>query len=453
MGFHPLPRPVAALCSVVAAATVLAAQTPGPTRPRTLIAGARILDASAGTYSSPSFVLVEGSRIVSVTPKRPDSLLEDTQTIDAAGLTLVPGLVDAHARVSPMDDLDADYFAAMALAHGVTTVRGLNVRTAWAITQRQRIDSGRTPAPRLFTSGRGIDQAARPDLWLFDAASPAAAADEAKRQASAGVDWVVGYAHVTINTYQALAAAVKGTGTRLAAHPGAASLADLAAAGVHSIETVDYPMSGGKSGAAPASDERWPALQARDAASLVRALVKADVTLVPLLARALLQAYPEEVAADPQLTMLPVSRRDAVVAAAKATKWPEVQAHRKDWNSRAAFLKRFVQAGGRVAAGTGFDEAGYPVPGAGIHTELAALVRAGLTPADAIRAATVNGARLLNAQDRIGAVQPGLAGDLILVEGDPLLSVADLGKIRHVIRNGEVMELEELLKRTGKNSR
>lgn len=453
MGFRPLSCLFAALCSVVATASLLTAQAPGPTRPRTLIAGARILDAAAGTYSSPSFVLVEGSRIVSVTTKRPDSLLEDTQTIDAAGLTLVPGLVDAHARVSPMDDLDADYFAAMALAHGVTAVRGLNVRTVWGVAQRQRIDSGRALAPRLFTSGRGIDQAARPDLWLFDAASPAAATDEAKRQTAAGVNWVVGYAHVPADTYRALAAAVAGTGTRLAAHPGAASLADLAAVGVHSIETVDYPMSGRTSGAASASDERWPALPARDAATLAAALVKADVTLVPLLARALLHAYPEDIASDAHLTKLPAPRREAILAAAKAIKWPEIQAHRKDWTARAAFLKRFVQAGGRVAAGTGFDEVGYPVPGAGIHTELAALVRAGLTPADAIRAATVNGARLLNALDGIGVVQPGLAGDLVLVEGDPLTSIGDLGKVRHVIRNGEVMGPEELLRRAGKNSR
>lgn len=453
------------LLLLAAAGASLIGQEPSPTRPRTLIGGVRILDAEAGTYLPPSFVLIEGNRIRVVGRDRPASVLEDTRTIDGQGLTLVPGLVDTHAQVSPTDDLDADYFALMNLAHGVTSVRGINVRTPWGVSQRKRILSGSSAGPRLFISGRGIDQAARPDLWLFDAPSAAAAADEARRQASAGVDWIAGYEHVTAETYRAMAAAVKGTPTRIAARPGAASLSELAAAGVHSIETLDYPIAGsdrlrqgygasaearGAEAEDPASatlGARWPAVPPRDATALVRALVKANVTLVPLLGQNLVQAYPDDVAADAELAKLPAARRERVVATAKAVRRPDVDVHRKDWTARARFLKQFVAAGGRVTAGTGFESTGYPVPGAGLHTELAAFVRAGLTPVDAIRAATVAGAALLGAADRIGTVKPGMEADVMLVEGDPLSSVGDLAKIRYVIRAGVVLEPKDLLAR------
>lgn len=437
------------LSVVAAAAGVLAlAQDRAATVPRTLIAGARLLDAAAGSYLPPSYVLIEGDRIVSVTPGPPGTLPEGTQTIDAKGATLVPGLVDAHAQAAPTGDLDADYFALMNLAHGVTAVRALNVRTAWGVAQRQRVRSGRTAGPRLYISGRGIDQAGRADLWLFDAPDAQAAGGEASRQAASGVDWVAGYDHVTAGAYRAMVAAVAGKPVRVAARPGAASLSELAAAAVHSIESLDHPLAGQRPGStAAAAAERWPALQARDAAAIVRALVRADVTVVPLLAVNLVRAYPEEVARDRSLAMLTDGRRANLVANTKSIRRPEIAASRADWTARNAFLKRFLDAGGRIAAGTGFETAGYPVPGAGLHTELATLVRAGLAPADAIRAATIRGADLLGASGQIGAIKPGMAADLIIVSGDPLSSVGDLAKITHVIRGGEVLDPKELLGR------
>jgi imidazolonepropionase-like amidohydrolase len=87
------------------------------------------------------------------------------------------------------------------------------------------------------------------------------------------------------------------------------------------------------------------------------------------------------------------------------------------------------------------------MPGLGIHREIAALVKAGLTPADAIRAATTNAAELLGAAKTLGAIAPGFGADFIVVTGDPLASVADLAKILHVVRRGEVLDPKDLLAR------
>jgi len=88
---------------------------------------------------------------------------------------------------------------------------------------------------------------------------------------------------------------------------------------------------------------------------------------------------------------------------------------------------------------------GYNVPGAGVHRELAMLVAAGLSPADAVRAATVNCAELVGAGDTLGQIAAGFKADLIAVDGDPLARVADLQRISLVVRGGEVVEREQLL--------
>ena len=115
-----------------------------------------------GRYLAPAAVFIENGRIKSVTPEPPASLPNGTARVKAAGSVLVPGLVDAHAWAAPAASLEADYFYLMGLAHGVTGFRVLNVRTGWGVAQRERSISGEILAPRLWTSGRGINQGAEP---------------------------------------------------------------------------------------------------------------------------------------------------------------------------------------------------------------------------------------------------------------------------------------------------
>jgi imidazolonepropionase-like amidohydrolase len=117
------------------------------------------------------------------------------------------------------------------------------------------------------------------------------------------------------------------------------------------------------------------------------------------------------------------------------------------WASHLAFIKRFVAVGGRVATGSGFEGSGYPAPGIGVHQEIAALVEAGLTPIEAIRAATLNGALLLGGTDKQVGIQPGFAANLFVVQGDPLNNAADLVRVSSVIRNGRLLDSRELLAR------
>ena len=438
-----VPAVPLALCGLAASvlAAHLLAQPQPPAPPALLITGARILDPVAGQYLPAAAVLIENGRIRSITPKSPDPLPSDTQTIAATGQTIVPGLIDAYASAAPTPDLDASYFARMALAHGVTATRALNLQTTWSVSQRTRVEAGGTLAPRMWVSGRGIDQGARPDLWLVDAPNAAIAANEAQRQVAAGVNWIAGFDHLPPDVYKAIVAATTGTGVRVSAMPGASSMADLASAGVHTIDTLAWPIAARKSADdAAAADRAWTDTPAPALAALATQLARSQIALVPLLASSMIQAFPQDVARDASLALLPEARQRALLDRAIAVTVTDTRRARRVWAAQTAFLTRFVKAGGRISIGTGFDLAGYPVPGAGVHTEMAALVRAGLTPADAIRAATTNAVAMLGTEGAAGTIAAGADADLLIVEGDPLATIGDLSRITHVVRRGELLE-------------
>jgi len=92
------------------------------------------------------------------------------------------------------------------------------------------------------------------------------------------------------------------------------------------------------------------------------------------------------------------------------------------------------------------------VPGAGLHRELAALVRAGLSPIEAIRAATSTAADLVGAKPTVVRFTPGTDANFIIVSGDPLKKIDDLAAITHVVRAGEVFDPKVLLARFSQSS-
>ncbi|MFO7692386.1 MAG: hypothetical protein R6V57_04810 [Vicinamibacterales bacterium] len=436
-----VPLSIAAAAAIALGALATARQ-PAAKAP-VLVEGARVLDVARGRYLPPAAVYVENGRIKSVTPEPPASLPGGTVRIQAAGSVLVPGLIDAHAWAAPTAGLEADYFYLMGLAHGVAGFRVINARTGWGVAQRERSIAGGILAPRLWTSGRGINQGASPDRWLFDATDPEVAVGEVRRQIDAKVNWIAGYESLPPDIYTAMVGAARRSGVRISGRPGASSMMDLAAAGVASIETLGYPLEP-RSG--PAADA-WPAVAARDLNALQTRLVRGRVTLVPIMAAALAGAFPEEAAGDPALALLPGARREALKATLKKLPAADVAKAKRAWTSQAAFLKRFVGAGGRVAAGTGFELAGYPVPGAGLHRELSALVRAGLPPIEAIRAATSTAADLVGVQPASARFAADADANFIVVSGDPLEKIEDLAAITHVVRAGEVFDPKVLFAR------
>jgi imidazolonepropionase-like amidohydrolase len=155
--------------------------------------------------------------------------------------------------------------------------------------------------------------------------------------------------------------------------------------------------------------------------SLSRAMVKRRVALAPMLAS-------EEI-----MFLGPAGRWRANYPSPTGT---AREGARASIDAMMRFVQRFHEAGGTIIAGTG----GHPSGGAAIHDELSALVRAGLTPAEALRAATFDAARALRWEGRIGTVTVGKLADLLILGADPLLDVGNAARIEAIMLDGRFID-------------
>ena len=413
--------------------------------PPLVVTGARWLDVASGRNRALAAVVVENGRVRAVHDRQPPALPDGATRIDATDLTIVPGLVDALAHAAPTPDLDADYFYRLSLAHGVLVMRAVEVPLAWGAAQRQRVSAGEVLAPRLRVAGGpiGLPPAATANASgngvnaaSGDAAERAAAADEVRRQARLGADWVRLHPGASAGITAAVVAAARAHGVRVSAAAGATPLTELAETGVQAIEGL--------------GDAGWDRLAPAEAKRLAERVAKSRVVLIPLLRLAVEREFGRDhplVAAE-LAALAPNIRarvnRDGGTAPSARSRTRQAPPASRSWEARLGFLRAFVAAGGRVAVASGATSAGWPQPGMAIRHEIALLVTAGLSPLDALRAATVWPADMLQADRRAG-LTPGGPADFFAVRGDPLADVGALADIALIVRGGERLERDDLL--------
>ena len=103
-------------------------------------------------------------------------------------------------------------------------------------------------------------------------------------------------------------------------------------------------------------------------------------------------------------------------------------------------IKAYVDAGGKLYSGT--DCASFCVPGLGLHQEMELLVEAGVTPLQALQASTINPAEMMRMQNRLGTIEEGKAGDILILDANPLENIRNTRKISRVISRGRVLDGE-----------
>lgn len=435
-----MTRQALLLFALVACAVAVPGTQPVPPL---VVTGARWLDVASGRERAVAAVVVENGRIRAVHERQPPPFPDGATLIDAAGLTIVPGLVDALAHAAPTPDLDADYFYRLSLAHGVVVLRAVEVPLAWGVAQRQRASSGEVLAPRLRVAGAVIGLPAPTttgsprngaQAGSGGAAERAAAAEDVRRQARLGADWVRLHPGASADIAAAVVAAARAHGVRVSATAGATPLAELAGTGVDAIEGL--------------GDAGWDRLAPAEARRLAERVAKSRVVIIPLLRLAAEREFGRDhplVAAE--FAALPPNIRarvDRGVGTAPSARRSARRPTSRSWEARLGFIRALVAAGGRVATASGATSAGWPQPGMAVHHEVALLVDAGLSPLDALRAATVWPADLLKADRRAGFA-PGGPADFFAVRGRPLADVSALADIVFVVRGGERLQRDDLL--------
>ncbi len=367
------------------------------------------------------------------------------RSIEADGLTLMPGLIDAHVHVET-------WALPVFLKYGVTSVRDVHNAPA-TILPLARDDS---PArPRIVAAGALLDGPGSiwPDaIVVTDIASVRRAVRD---QIEAGAAVIKVYTRLSSSIIAAVVQEARARGVPVAAHLGRTTALEAAVAGVTSIEHLSGVADAASSdpqrlkkthddflGGWTAFELEWLSLTPQALDQVSRGLIERGVTLVPTLAlhEAFSRLADDGLGRDPALADVP--------AEVLTGKWaPADIMTRARWTPATLgqfkrvlpilqrFVARYVQLGGRIAAGTDTAQQ-YVVPGASLHRELELYVAGGLTPAQALRAATADAADLLGIAARAGTIDIGKDADLLILEGDPVRDIRATRRIRQVVRGG-----------------
>jgi imidazolonepropionase-like amidohydrolase len=439
------------LCCV--AALVPACTSPG--KGMIALEGATLIDGSGGPPKTDALILVKDGIIKAVARVNEIKVPRGAEEINLIGKTIIPGLIDAHARVER-------WALPRYLAWGVTTVRDLHSPDDSGYAVKKDVDLGSVIGPRMFTAGPAIDGMAA----TLPGASAVAGDEEARQavdqRALAGADLVSVYTKITPELLRPIVDEASTLRLRVAAHVGKIDALTAARLGVVSLEQLSGIVESAVPDPTPyyrANDlfyagltlegEGWSALDSVTVARLARTLAETRVGIVPALIEHETFAHLDDPALSRRLGMSdvpadPTLRVRGVTALLQRTGWRDADfaAFRLARARQDQFVREFKAAGGLVATGT---DAANPllVPGASLHEELALLVAAGFTPIDAITAATRHGAQLLGA-DSLGLLAPTKLADLVVLNRSPVEDVTATRDIAWVMVRGRMLKPDSL---------
>jgi hypothetical protein len=402
----------------------------------TLVRAVRWFDAPLARLQGPSDLYLFGGRIAAIVPAGALQALPD-RVIDGAGQTLLPGLIDMHAHYSDVD-------GPLQLAAGVTTVRDMGNENDELLPLIERIEAGQVPGPHVipagFIEGRS-PYAAHKGFVVDDLDAGLRAVDW---YAARGFGYVKLYNSIRPEWVRPLAERAHARGMKVTGHVPAFMRAEEAVRdGYDELTHVNQLMLNFLVG--PDDDTRTlrrfslvgdRGLEIDPAGPAVTrfiALLKDKaVATDPTLAVFESQFVQRDGEVNPSLAAIadhlpPLIRRgllssDTSLDEAKARTW------RASYDTALRLVGALHRAGVPLLAGTD------ATPGIYFARELELLVRAGIPPAEVLRIATWNGARALGLTERTGRIAPGLAADLVLVEGDPTRDIGAVRRVRLVVQ-------------------
>jgi imidazolonepropionase-like amidohydrolase len=411
--------------------------------------GATLIDGSGGPALPDAVVVVRRGKIESVGTRAGFQLPARTTEVNLSGRWIIPGLVDSHAHLP-------EWALPRYLAWGVTTVRDLHGGLDQILALRKRVNRGELAGPRIYSAGAMIDGLPTTYPDALGANRPQDARKAVDRLVNAGVDFIKVYTRIDPPLLSALLDEAKTFNLKVTGHLGLTDAVTAAKAGISGIEHLSGVPEAASSGAASlyaahyrsffagwtAFERSWAGLDSAALARVAGELAARKVTLIPTLV--LHETYSRlddsTVLRDTMLKAVPQSEQrrwnlpDMIARAGWTAN--DFSAFRSSRPRQDLFLRLFHDAGGTIAAGT--DAANQLlVPGYSEHQEMALLVAAGLSPRDAIVAATRNGALLLGV-DSLGLIAPGKVADLVVLSADPHNDIRNTLAIERVMSRGQM---------------
>ena len=404
-----------------------------------------VIDGSSPTPRSDRTVVIRGTRIVAEGPSSSVSVPANARVIDGRGKFLIPGLWDMHVHLAMPGGKDV---LPLYIANGVTGVRDMAgdwpTLTAW----RREVANGSVIGPRIVASGPYLEGGDVPIPHIL-VRTPADAAPAVDSLVRLGVDFIKVHGQLTRESYFAIARAARARKVAFAGHVsrlvGAADASDSGQASIEHILAIPNSCTRAESISLAPRFTVQAALGRCSSASLAplaEKLRRNGTHVVPtLVAQLEVARWPKrDLPGDSVQHYLPDSMRKYV-----AEIFPMVDSVPPGadivglqlFDKRVATAGLLHRAGVTVLVGTDAPLRNSP-PGFGLHEEMLLLTRAGMTPFEVIRAATLESARFMGLSDSLGTIGVGKVADIVLLSANPLTDIRNSSRTEYVVSNGRI---------------
>jgi Tol biopolymer transport system component/imidazolonepropionase-like amidohydrolase len=389
-----------------------------PTTTMVVHAG-RLVDMKSAAARTDVDVVITGNKITSVVPHADAN--HTGHVIDASNLTVMPGLIEFHSHLQP----DFGESAGRAwLAFGITTVRSPGNTPYEPVEEREASEANVRIGPRVYGTGNLMEWQRVYYKMGIAISSVAHFELELQRAKVLQYDLLKSYVRLPDLQQKRMVEFAHSIGIPVATH-------EIFPASFVGVDNTEHTSATSRRGYSP----KMATLQ-RSYDDVIQLFGKSGRYLTPTMFGAGRQVFVGDPSLkdDPRFKLYPewMQQQTAQMANLAAPN------QGVDPTGNGKMVMDVMHAGAVIVAGTDTPNA------INLHGELAAYVAAGMTPYEALKAATVNPAQAL-ALDA-GTIEAGKLADLVIVDGDPLANVANAHKVRRVIANGRVYEMEQLIK-------
>ena len=439
--------------------------TNAPAQPRSgkvlAICGGTLIDGTGRSPIEDAVILIEGDRIKAIGAKNEIVAPKGSIEIDARGKTLLPGFIDGHGHYE-------DFAGEIYLHLGVTTCPDIQTTRDdfWSMAQRDGIKLGKIRGPRIWSAGKAVGQTGDTSAMgggrrgAMPIKGPAEGREMVRWKKKMGLDQIKIGESIHGETLKAVVDEAHSLGFSAIAH--SLDVIESAEAGVNAVEhhwSIGLTSVMDLEKKAKLIADRWHGrldteemtfyYETESFDRIIETMVKNNVSWSPTIATWFRPLSPSaarfkrrelSILNNPQARYLPeVLRAITLAPYDKYRKWPAEKLDRikQGYEKVQEFIRRFVRAGGLVRAGS---DPNHGMPALDIHEEVTMFVDAGLTPMQAIQAATTNVAKTFGKDRDFGTVETGKVADIIIVEGNPLKDSWATQNVKRVISAGKIID-------------
>ena len=420
----------------------------------------RVIDGTGSAPLENQTIVIDHGKIATVGPAASTPAPQGAQVMDLTGHTVIPGIVGMHEHLFypsgggvPLYTEQAFSFPRLYLASGVTTARTAGSLEPYTdLNVKKLIDAGHMPGPKMWITGPYLEGPHSIGPQMHELSGPDDAVRTVEYWIGEGVTSFKAYMNITHAELQAAVEAAHKHGIKVTGHLCSIGFREAAAIGIDNLEhglLVDTEFHAGKLPDVCPNMSRAEIAQLDLSSGPVRdmiaGLVAHNVAITSTLA--VFEAFDGDRPPVEQ-RFLDAVTEDAAVSylgsrarARGGADSPALAELRKELQ----FEYAFVKAGGLLMAGADPTGNGGALAGFADQRNIELLVEGGFTPVEAIRIATWNGAKYLGETDRIGSIVAGKQADLVVIDGNPAVRIADIRKVTLVFKDGAGYDPARLL--------